>query len=198
MAKVSNEQFVMEFEDFIDMAQSNKDELNFSSADQTEGTALKTGLAAKLNTMQAARAAFDAAEADFNGTRRTASAFQSSRKKFFGSNPAVSDATKASLNIVKSTSGSAGAVNQPLNLSAEGFSSGVNTLKWERNGNPSYRNFTVEYRVGENGQWLIAGTTRKTVFNHKNQTPGTKIYYRVYAHTDDEQSPHSNTAVVYA
>jgi len=198
MPKISNEEFVSDFEDFVDLATTNKAELNYSADDVVQGETLKTSLAAQLSAMQAARTALDAAEATFNGTRKTANEFQSSRKKYFASNPAVSEATKAKLNIVKPATGGAGAVAQPLDLSVEGFASGINVCKWKRNGNPQHRNFTVEYRIGETGAWLIAGTTRKTVFNHKNQSPGTKIYYRVYAHTDEEQSPHSNTAVVYA
>lgn len=190
MAKISNEQFVSDFEEFVDLATDNKAELNYSTDDLAQGETLKTTLATQLNTMQTARAALDAAEANFNETRKTANEFQSSRKKYFASNPAVSAATKAKLNIVKAATGGAGIVAQPIDLSVEGFASGINVCKWKRSGNPQHRNFTVEYRVGETGAWLIAGTTRKTVFNHKNQTPGVKIYYRVYAHTDDEQSPH--------
>lgn len=198
MAKISDEEFVSDFEDFVDTAKAKKTELNLSPEDQAQGDALTAALISELNAMQATRAAADAAEAAFNGTRKAATVFQGSRKKFFGANPNVSDATKAILKIAKPTTGGTNVVAQPLDLSVEGFANGINTSKWKRNGNPSYRKFTIEYRVGETGAWLIAGTTSKTVFNHKNQTPGVKIYYRVYAHTDDEQSPHSNTAVVYA
>lgn len=197
MPKISDEEFVMSFEDFVDTATANKTELNFSAEDQAEGLALKTALITELNEIQTMRATLDGKETSFSNRRKTASEFQASRKKFFGANPNVSDGLKAELKITRASAGGT-AVAQPLNLSAEGQASGINALKWERNGNPGHRNFTIEYRVGETGQWLIAGTTRKTTFNHKNQTPGVKIYYRVYAHTDEEQSPHSNTAVVYA
>ncbi len=198
MAKISDEQFVMEFEDFVDTALANKDELNFSPEDQALGTALKAFLSNELNDKQSTRATADAAETTFDNRRKEATEFQNSRKKFFASNPNVSASLKTQMKLIKPASSGSSIVAQPLNLSAEGFSSGNNEMKWDRNGNPPHRNFTVEYRIGEDGAWLIAGTTRKTTFIHKNQTPGVKIYYRVYAHTDDEQSPRSNTAVVYA
>jgi len=197
MARISDEEFVMNFEDFVDTAMANKTVLNYSAEDQAEGNALKADLLSDLNAIQAAQATLDGLKATFSNRRKTASEFQNSRKKYFDSNPNTTDALRAELKINKPASG-ASIVAQPLNLSAEGFESGINKLKWERNGNPQHRNFTVEYRVGETGQWLIAGTTRKTTYNHKNQTPGVKIYYRVFANTDEEQSPHSNTAVVYA
>lgn len=197
MAKINNEQFVSDFGEFVDTATDNKDELNYSLEDEAQGTEFKASLAAKLKTLQIVQAAFDAAEADFNEERKLATEFKKTRKKYFANNPNVSTATKSKFNISKQIYGSSGVVAQPLDLTVEGFANGINTCKWKRNHNPPLRNFTVEYRIGETGAWLIAGTTRKTVFYHKNQTPGVKIYYRVYAHTDKSQSPYSNTAVVY-
>jgi hypothetical protein len=193
-----DEEFVSNFEDFADNAVKSKAELNYSDDDAAQANALKTALDAELNAMQAARTIYDAAAAAFKATRKTAHEFQLSRKKYFNANPNVSPAIKAMFSPQKNAMPNANTVNPPTNLIVNGFENGENLLKWERNGNPQYRIFIVESRLGEDGPWLFAGTTRRLLFVHKNQTPGVKMYYRVYAHTDDEQSSHSNTAVVYA
>jgi hypothetical protein len=198
MPKVSDEEFVAEFKEFAEYAIEKKDEINLSPEDKVQAEAFEDSLTTQLADMAAKRLAAEESEATFAQTRAAAQNFKVSRKKFVYSNPNVSDATKAGFGPLKAAATSSSGVYQPFDLSARGFENGENHTKWKRNGNPSYRNFTVEYRIGDTGAWLIAGTTRKTSFIHKNQTAGVKIYYRVYAHSDDAQSAHSNTAVVYA
>lgn len=198
MSKLSDEQFVADFEDFATTANNNKSELNISSEDSAEMADLAAKLTNQLNEMQSTRAAADAAEAAFSQTRKAASSFKTSRKRYFSANPNASVGLKASLGITQANASSYAATPiQPIDLSAQGFESGVNLLKWERNGNSFNTNFIIEYRY-ESGSWLIAGSTRKTKYEHKNQTPGVKVYYRVYAERNDFQSSHSNTGIVYA
>lgn len=85
----------------------------------------------------------------------------------------------------------------PLDLLAEGFSGGNNRLKFRRNGNRPQTIFIVEAKIGAAETFSIVGTTTKTTFLHKNQTPGVKIVYRVRAQRNDEFSDYSNSAIVY-
>lgn len=86
---------------------------------------------------------------------------------------------------------------QPIELLVEGFSSGKNVLKFNKNGNKKTAVYLVEAKTGAANDFVIVGTTTKTTFNHTGQTPGTKVTYRVRAQRGDELSDYSNEATVY-
>lgn len=95
-------------------------------------------------------------------------------------------------------SGSSGPVQVPTELSAVGYDNGENKLRWNRNGNAANTVFVVEARVGNTGEWFFVDVTTKTRFTHDGQTPGTEVFYRVYAQRAGSQSGYSNIAVVYS
>lgn len=85
----------------------------------------------------------------------------------------------------------------PLDLLVEGFSNGNNNLKFNRNGNKQNTIFNVEAKIGGAADFVIVGSTTKTTWVHKNQTPGVKVVYRVRAQRGDDYSDYSNPATVY-
>ena len=85
----------------------------------------------------------------------------------------------------------------PLELLVEGFSNGNNNLKFKRSGNKPSTIFNIEAKIGSAADFVIIGSTTKTTWVHKNQTPGVKIVYRVRAQRGDDYSDYSNTATVY-
>jgi len=95
-------------------------------------------------------------------------------------------------------SGGAGPVSVPTELSAVGYDNGENKLRWNRNGNVATTIFVVEARIGNEGEWFFVDVTTKTRFTHDGQTPGTEVFYRVYAQRAGSQSGYSNIAVVYS
>ena len=89
------------------------------------------------------------------------------------------------------------AVQSPADLSVKGVSNGINTLKFNRNGNKQGTIFLIEAKIGDAAEWTIVATTTKTGFEHKGQKPGVKVLYRVRAQRGEEISEPSNEAVVY-
>ena len=64
-------------------------------------------------------------------------------------------------------------------LGVVGFETGINKLKWKRNGNSSQTMFIVEFRVVGEEKWEFAGAVSKTNFIHDGQIPGQRVWYRV-------------------
>lgn len=87
---------------------------------------------------------------------------------------------------------------QPLDLVATGSSDGINRLKWSRNGNRQGVMFVIEAKTGEAGEWTIVDVVTNSKFDHKNQTPGARVQYRVKAKRGTIVSSASNIAIVYS
>jgi phage-related tail protein len=87
---------------------------------------------------------------------------------------------------------------KPLELSAKGFSNGVNNLRFTGNNLPGRVNYIVEARAAEATQYTIIGVTRRQRFKHTGVKPGVPIMYRVYAQSARGLvSQRSNEAAVY-
>lgn len=84
----------------------------------------------------------------------------------------------------------------PTELSATGYSNGVNAVSWNRANNGYGVSFIVEAKSG-NGGWNIIGVTKRQRFTHSGQTPGETIMYRVQAQSASGSSEYSDTAVIY-
>ena len=85
----------------------------------------------------------------------------------------------------------------PSDLVVEGRSNGSNYIKFKRNGNKPVVNFILEMKIGDETQYKFVKVLSKTRFEHKNQTPGVRAFYRVKAVHGDSESTYSNEAVVY-
>lgn len=86
---------------------------------------------------------------------------------------------------------------QPTDLVASGTSDGTNRMKFNRNGNKSGVLFIIEAQIGDSTVWMMIDAIKTTKYEHKNQTPGVKIRYRVRAKSGDLISSPSNVASVY-
>lgn len=87
---------------------------------------------------------------------------------------------------------------KPLELSAKGFSNGVNELRFTGNNLSGRVNYIIEACVAEAAEFTIIGVSRRQRFKHTRVKPGVPILYRVYAQSARGlASPFSNEAVVY-
>lgn len=86
---------------------------------------------------------------------------------------------------------------QPTSLVVTGTSDGTNSLKFNRNGNKQGVLFIIEAKIGDTGEWGMIDAVKTTKFEHKNQTPGVKMQYRVRAKNGELISTASNVAVIY-
>jgi hypothetical protein len=85
----------------------------------------------------------------------------------------------------------------PTELSANGFSNGINKIRFSGNNRRSSVVYEVWRRHGDNGPWLLHATTTKQSFIDRSVRPGQYYEYRVRAVAAKSISNFSNTAVVY-
>ncbi len=85
----------------------------------------------------------------------------------------------------------------PLDLVVTGSSNGINYVKWKSGGNKPRTTYILEAKIGDATEYVFIKTTTKVRFEHKNQTPGVKVLYRIKAVHGDLESAFSNEAVVY-
>ena len=85
----------------------------------------------------------------------------------------------------------------PTNLSAFGYSNGVNTIRFSGNNKAGQVVYEIWRRHGDTAQWALHATTKKQRFNDSGVKPGQYYEYRVRAVASKSISQFSNSAVVY-
>ena len=87
---------------------------------------------------------------------------------------------------------------KPLELSAKGFSNGINELSFTGNNLSGRVNYIIEGRIADASRFTIIGVSRRQRFKHTGVKPGVPILYRVHAQSARGLvSACSNEAVVY-
>jgi len=85
----------------------------------------------------------------------------------------------------------------PSELSATGFSNGVNRIKFKGNNRVNSVAFEIWRRQGDAGAWMLLATTTKQAFTDAPVTPGQLYEYKVRAKAAKTISHFSNSSVVY-
>ena len=86
----------------------------------------------------------------------------------------------------------------PDGLAVEGFSNGVNVLRFNGNNTPNTVTYIIEAKTGRAAQYVIIGASKAQRFKHESVTPGSFYQYRVRAQAARGRvSDWSNEAVVY-
>jgi hypothetical protein len=85
----------------------------------------------------------------------------------------------------------------PTDLSAFGYSNGVNKILFSGNNKPGRVVYEVWRRHGDTAGWALHATTKKQSFTDSGVTPGEYYEYRVRAVAAKSVSNFSNSAVVY-
>ena len=85
----------------------------------------------------------------------------------------------------------------PSDLSAFGYSNGVNTLKYKGNNRNGRVIYEIWRRNGDTADWALHGTTRRQRYTDTPVTPGEYYNYKVRAVGAKSTSNFSNVAVVY-
>lgn len=85
----------------------------------------------------------------------------------------------------------------PTELSAFGYSNGVNIVQFRGNNRTGSVTYEIWRRHGESAAWAIYGNTRRQSFTDTNVSPGMYCEYRVRAVAANSVSNFSNSAVVY-
>jgi hypothetical protein len=86
----------------------------------------------------------------------------------------------------------------PTQLSAAGYSNGVNVLRFTGNNVPGTVTYIIEARIGGDPEYRMVGTCTKQLFHHFGVIPGRFYQYRIRAQASRGLvSDWSNEAVVY-
>ena len=183
---------------FTNVAGVNQAALGLNATDITSLTSAQSAFSYTVSTFTAQQASFHAASKSKATTRKsTVTTIRTVVRKIQGY-PGVSAALKASLNINPHDGKRTHTPpTQPLSLVATPDSSGVNSLKWKRNGNSRTTNFLVEATTGAGKPFAVVGNTTKAKFDHTGQTPGVMMTYRVTATRADASSLPSLPVTVY-
>ena len=183
---------------FITVAQANITLLAFLPADLmnlSNDNATFTGNVSQLN---AAKETLKSATQNKNVARKKAVADARALARRVQSNAAVTPGLKSLLGLNPKTN-KPGVVQPvtPTDLVADGYSNGVNELKWNRNGNHPSTVFLVEAQIGTATEFTQIGAVTAAKFTHSGVTPGMKVVYRVRARRRNVVSDPSNFATLY-
>lgn len=85
----------------------------------------------------------------------------------------------------------------PTDLSAFGYSNGVNLIKFKGNNRANAVVYEIWRREGDDGKWVMHKATKKQSFSDTPVTPGQYYEYKVRATAAKSISAFSNSAVVY-
>lgn len=196
--KMTASELLVFLTNFNTIADANKTELGLVSTQITELQDVKSELETKLIDRQAKQEAAIASTSALNQTVKNANAILGSHNMTFKSNKAVSDALLESLGLdADDEISTAVSAIAPSDLVVEGRSNGSNYIKFNRNANKPAVKFVLESKIGEETEYKFVKVLSKTRFEHKNQTPGVRAFYRVKAVHGDSESTYSNEAVVY-
>lgn len=193
-----NADFLVWLENFINVAEANKSELNLTGDQITELKTLRDNLTQKVNDKAAKQEAARASVTAMNESRRTTNQKIGVHNKIFKADKTLNAALLESLGLTVNGDNSSSIVPvAPTDLFVEGRSNGINYLRFKRGGNKTAVNFIIEAKIGAAAQFNFVTVTKRTRFEHKNQTPGVRAVYRVKAVHGDLESTYSNDAIVY-
>lgn len=183
---------------FITVATANLTTIGFTAADTTALTTAQTNFTSAINGINAAKATLKAAvQAEKTATKALTNLVRSDVRRI-QSVAAVTPMLKGQLGInPRTTVKNHEPPITPIGLQAEGFSNGVNSLKWNRATNKPGTVFQIQAKVGTATDFVGVSATTATKFDHSGQTPGVKVTYRVVASRAGMLSAPSAAAIVY-
>lgn len=181
---------------FATVALANAAELDLTTGQTTNITALSTAFTNAYTASQAGKASLKGMISTKDNMRKASEELIRSVAKLINANDNISDQLKADLGInVLPTP--VGPVAVPEDLVVHTFQSGVNALSWKRNGNAYGTTFLIEYQLPGSSTWTILTSATSVRYDHEGQVAGQQIAYRVSAKRGTIQSGPSNVAIAY-
>ena len=151
---------------------------------------------ATMTDLEAAKLALKSATQAKDTDRKTSSAMARTLAKQIKGAPGMTDAILADLGILASAT--AGPVVTVTGLDVTGCDDGVNKLKWDRTGNAPGTMFLIETSFDGLTGWELVDVTTKVTYDHVDQIPGQRQFYRIKSKRASTTSPACPPEVVYA
>jgi hypothetical protein len=196
--RCNEEQYCANLENFLTVATANREALGLTEEFIGE---LRSGLTRLRAGIAAAHAAADAhqcATSEKNALRESSTSGLRLAVKRIQAQQMVPVGVLISLGL--STPKTRTSPVQPIppqSLMVTGLDTGVNRLRWDKNGNRPGAVFMVEAREVPDGAFTFVGMSTRPAFDHEGQRPGRRVEYRVKATRSAGASDYSNTAVAY-
>jgi hypothetical protein len=196
--KLSNPNFVIWAANLVTFYNANKAATNLSGSKVEDLAAKQTLLAENLALKQSLDDKIKAVNDEIKLVRNESNDIASQISTLVKNDSAVSNSTVEQLGFSANKSvNTSSTPNTPTDLVGKGTSDGINSLKWNRNGNRQGVMFIIEAKIGDAANYVMVSAETGSRFDHINQIPGVKIQYRVKAKRSNAESGFSNVAVVY-
>ncbi|MBC8384797.1 MAG: fibronectin type III domain-containing protein [Candidatus Cloacimonetes bacterium] len=185
-------------ENFNNVADENKVVLKLSDEEIIKFIEKATDFKSKLSESVAAQIAAAEAVVAKNLSREDLTVFYKGHIAKFQVDNEIPDTLRASLGItIRDKIPSHVPAYKPEDLKAEGKASGTIVLDWKAGQNKQNTLYIIESRHADQPDFVRVDMVTATKYNHKNQTPGKFVTYRIIARRGDEYSEPSNEASVY-
>lgn len=194
--QLSNSEFSPWLANFIAVIVANKANLPITAAQITALESRLSGHQTNLNAQAAAEEASQAATRTLNGERKISNDEIGYLSTIFKADKSIPRELIVQMGLQASEGRTSPPPNVPLDLMVTPSASGVNVLKWKRNGNKATTVFIIEAQE-EGKDWVVIGGVTETTFEHKGVKPGVQVAYRVKATRDKRESEYSTPAVAY-
>jgi hypothetical protein len=185
-------------DNFAKQAGTHQADLFLTEAQVAELTSGSTEFA---NKYEAHLTAQDAAEAATMDKKKARKDYESKIRIIAGiiqANPEIPDSLRETMGLpVHDTTPSVVNPQTPQSLEAKGSDDGVNHLNWKAGENKTGTMYLIEAKVADSISYAMIDVVTKTKYDHKKQTPGVRVSYRVRAKRGEKLSEHSNIATVY-
>ncbi|HZH99166.1 MAG TPA: fibronectin type III domain-containing protein [Fimbriimonadaceae bacterium] len=191
-------QLVQDASNFAEAATSYMAEVGYTAAEVLAATNAATAFAEAFDANTDAKlAARSAVQAKDMARAQVLDVIREMAKKAYA-NPNVTPDVIARLGLpVHEKPGGTVIPQTPSNLDAVAKSNGTVHLTWKSNGNTRGAIYWIEVKTGENGEWVLHGTTTRHKYLLTGQTPGVKKYIRLRAARSIYVSPPTDAYVVY-
>jgi hypothetical protein len=181
--------FAAKCEVYESLANFNVEQLNAINAQNAAFATAMTNIEAAKHALRTA------AEAKEDARRSSTSLARKFAKQVKGAEN-VTNTILADFGILASAS--VGPVVPVINLNITGCDDGVNSLKWDRNGNANGTMFLIENSFDGQTGWELVDVTTKVTYSHTDQVPGQRQFYRIKSKRANTTSPACPPKVVYA
>lgn len=154
-----------------------------------------TGYSTSLTALEAAKKAQNSATTEKNASKAEITALVRSLSRKFKGNANVSETLLRALGILSTST--AGPVVTVTGVDVQACDDGVNTVKFDRNGNSPATTFIIEFKTPSGSDWLFGDAITKTTWNHEGQTPGQQVWYRITSARAGQRSAPSVPVAAY-